>query len=49
MNVDGKVMELRNDILEGEKINLGQKYQSGVYFAMIIQGKNQKVLKLIKQ
>ena len=49
MNVDGKLMELRNDILEGEKINLGQKYQSGVYFAMIIQGKNQKVLKLIKQ
>lgn len=49
MNVDGKLMEMRNDILEGEKINLGDKYQSGVYFAMIIQGKNQKVLKLIKQ
>jgi hypothetical protein len=49
MNVDGKLMELRNDIIEGEKINLGGKYQAGVYFAVIIQGKNQKVLKLIKQ
>lgn len=48
-NVDGKLMELRKDILEGEKINLGGKYQAGVYFAVIIQGKNQKVLKLIKQ
>jgi hypothetical protein len=49
MNVNGQIVEKRNDVVPGEIIKIGQKYISGMYFVQVIQGDKNETVKLIKQ
>ncbi len=44
----GKVVTLLNKVIPGSAMRVGSNYTSGIYFAEVIQGKQRKVVKLIK-
>ena len=48
MNHLGEVKETRNNLDVRQAIHLGAGYSSGVYFIEVIQGKNKKVIKVVK-
>ena len=48
VDVIGRVIEKRQDILDNSTIQLGHKYYAGVYFAEIRQGKEKVTVRLIK-
>ncbi|MBY0477471.1 MAG: T9SS type A sorting domain-containing protein, partial [Chitinophagaceae bacterium] len=47
-DINGRVVELRQQLLAGQMIELGSAYKQGTYFAEVIQGDQRKVVKLIK-
>ncbi len=44
----GRRVELRNNLSSGNNIMVGDNYKQGVYFIRIMQGKEYKVVKLVK-
>jgi hypothetical protein len=48
MNHLGTLIEIRNGLEVGQNIKLGGNYAAGVYFIEARQGKNKKVIKLVK-
>ena len=48
MDVSGKVIETRTNVLAGQTLQIGNNYRPGIYFIEVIQGLNKKQLKLIK-
>ena len=49
MDVLGRVIEVKNNMPVSETYKFGDKLKAGVYFAEIIQGKNRKVVRLLKK
>jgi hypothetical protein len=49
MDVLGRVVEVRTNIAASSNIRFGNDLSAGIYFAEIIQGRNRKVIKLVKQ
>jgi len=48
-DVHGRIIEVKENMSQSQVLRLGAHYSSGVYFAEVTQGKDRKVLKLIKQ
>jgi hypothetical protein len=48
-DMNGKVLDIRRNIRTGDFVQAGDRYAVGTYFAEFIQGKQRKVVKLIKQ
>lgn len=48
VDVNGRLIEVKQNLLSGQLIELGSRYNQGVYFAEVIQGDQRKVVKLIK-
>jgi len=49
VDVTGRLVEQKTDVLANSTLQLGSKYHPGVYIAEILQGKDKVVLKLIKE
>ena len=49
MDVLGRVVEIKNNMAVSEKYTFGNSIKPGVYLAEIIQGKNRKVIRLVKK
>jgi hypothetical protein len=49
MDVLGRTIELKENIPVSESYEFGEKLKAGVYLAEIIQGKNRKVMRLLKK
>jgi uncharacterized delta-60 repeat protein len=49
INVNGQIVELKNNILPGQTFKIGESYRPGIYFVEVMQGDLRKSLKLIKQ
>jgi hypothetical protein len=47
-DIQGRVIEQKNNVQPGQGLTIGHSYRSGVYIAEVIQGKERKVVKLIK-
>ncbi|MFT3911998.1 MAG: T9SS type A sorting domain-containing protein [Ferruginibacter sp.] len=47
-DMSGKLLEMRQGIVPGQAITLGNNYMKGIYIGEIIQGNNRKIIKLIK-
>ena len=49
--IDGnsRTIEVRKSIYSGNSIIIGEEYPSGIYFALITQGRSRKVMKLVKK
>jgi hypothetical protein len=48
VDVNGRLIEVQQNLYTGQVIELGAKYTQGTYFAEVMQGTNRKVVKLIK-
>ena len=48
-DVSGRIVETRNGILANTTFHIGNNFQAGIYLVEITQGKQQQILKLIKQ
>jgi hypothetical protein len=48
VDVNGRLIEVQQNLYAGQVIELGSKYTQGTYFAEVMQGTNRKVVKLIK-
>jgi len=44
----GEIKETKNNLEVGQSIKLGAGYKAGVYFIEVTQGKNKKVIKVVK-
>ena len=49
MDMNGKMLERRENIASGQLIRFGNNYKNGVYLAEITQGDQRKVVRLVKQ
>jgi len=49
MDVLGRVVEMKNNMAVSEKYTFGNRLKPGVYLAEIIQGKNRKIIRLVKK
>jgi len=49
VDVSGRVVETRNNVMPNTTITLGDSYARGIYFVQIIQGTKQEVLKVVKE
>jgi len=49
VDVLGRVVENRGSVTEGKTFKIGETYRPGIYFVEIIQGRERRMLKLIKQ
>ncbi|HEV8507921.1 MAG TPA: Ig-like domain repeat protein, partial [Chitinophagaceae bacterium] len=49
VDVLGRVVENRNSVIPGQTFKLGENYRPGIYWVEIIQGKERRTLRLIKQ
>jgi hypothetical protein len=49
MDVLGRVVEVKNNMAVSEKYTFGNGLKPGIYLAEIIQGKNRKVIRLVKK
>jgi hypothetical protein len=49
IDVSGKLVDLKGELMKGKVYIIGENYMPGVYFIEVIQGTNRKVIKLIKQ
>ena len=47
-DINGRVVELKQQLIAGQVIELGSSYKQGTYFAEVTQGDQRKVVKLIK-
>jgi hypothetical protein len=48
IDLNGRLVEVRNNIAAGQTIQLGNSYTSGTYFVEVLQRSNRKQLKLVK-
>jgi hypothetical protein len=48
LDIQGRVLEQRNNISPTQKLTIGEGFHSGIYFAEITQGTDRKVIKLLK-
>ena len=48
MDAVGRLVEVRQNLTGGQLIELGSKYAQGTYLAEVAQGKQRKLLTLIK-
>jgi hypothetical protein len=48
VDINGRLIEVQQNLYAGQVIELGGKYTQGTYFAEVMQGTNRKVVKLIK-
>ncbi|MEJ8820413.1 MBG domain-containing protein, partial [Lacibacter sp. H407] len=48
VDVNGRLMEVKQNLYAGQVIELGNNYKQGTYFVEVSQGTNRKVVKLIK-
>ena len=48
MDANGRIVETLNKVLPSSYITVGSRYLPGIYFAEIIQGKERKVVRLVK-
>ncbi|RXK57822.1 HYR domain-containing protein [Lacibacter luteus] len=48
VDVNGRIVEVKENLYAGQVIEVGSKYTQGTYFAEVMQGTNRKVVKLIK-
>ena len=49
MDISGRTVDVFNNLGANQTIYLGNNYRPGMYIVELIQGKNRKQLKLIKQ
>jgi hypothetical protein len=49
MDINGRTIEVRNNLNVGQTLRLGGDYRPGIYIIEMIQGNNRKQLKLMKQ
>jgi hypothetical protein len=49
MDIQGRTIEVRNNLNAGQTLRLGGDYRPGIYIIEMIQGNNRKQLKLMKQ
>lgn len=49
INISGQTIETRNALTPGQTLKIGENYRPGIYFIEAIQGKNHKLIKLVKQ
>lgn len=49
VDVSGKVIEARNNVLPNSTITLGDSYSRGIYFIQVTQGAKQEVIKVVKE
>jgi trimeric autotransporter adhesin len=47
MDISGRIIEVRN-VSSGQTIKIGENYRTGMYFAEVLQGKERKIVKLVK-
>lgn len=47
-DISSKFVELKNNIVPGQRISIGANYMKGVYIGEVIQGNKRKIIKLIK-
>jgi hypothetical protein len=48
LDIQGRVLEQRNNINPTQQLNIGAGFKPGIYFAEITQGTDRKVIKLLK-
>ncbi|QNA43363.1 YDG domain-containing protein [Lacibacter sediminis] len=48
VDVNGRLIEVKQNLYAGQVIELGSKYTQGTYFAEVTQGANRKLVKLVK-
>ncbi len=48
MNIDGRVMEKKNNVTPNSTITLGDKYRAGNYYIEVVQGDERRVVKGVK-
>jgi hypothetical protein len=49
IDLSGKVIEVRNNLVAGQTLQLGNNYRPGMYFVELIQGDKRRIVKLVKQ
>jgi hypothetical protein len=49
VDVSGKVIETRKNLVAGQTFQLGANYRPGMYFVELIQGDTRRIVKLVKQ
>jgi hypothetical protein len=47
-DVNGRVVEKRNNLTAGQTVQLGSEYRQGIYLVEMLQGTNRKLVKLFK-
>ena len=48
IDVHGRLMQVKENIHRGDLIEIGKNFTSGVYFAVLIEGDQRKIVKLVK-
>ena len=48
-DVSGRIVETRNGMVANTTFHIGNNFQAGIYLVEVTQGKQQQILKLIKQ
>jgi hypothetical protein len=49
VDVSGKIIEVRKNLVAGQTFQLGANYRPGMYFVELIQGDTRRIVKLVKQ
>ena len=49
LDVSGRIVETRNGMAANTTLRVGNNFQAGMYLIEVTQGKQQQILKLIKQ
>jgi|GEM_PF-6711751 len=49
LDINGRQLEVKNNLTSGQVIQLGNSYKPGIYIAEMLQGKQRVTLKLVKQ
>jgi hypothetical protein len=49
VDISGKVIEMRKNLVAGQTFQLGANYRPGMYFVELLQGDRRRIVKLVKQ
>jgi hypothetical protein len=49
VDINGRMMETRKSLIPNQSIKFGENYKPGIYITEVVQGKERKTIKLIKQ
>ena len=49
MDITGKLVEFKNNLAPDQTVTIGSNYKPGTYIVQVIQGQEQKTIKIIKQ